>query len=74
MPRSYLAKDETRAGKVRQLFDTIAPHYDRINNLQSLGLHHRWKRRLVQLADIQPGQRALDLCCGTGDIARRLAA
>jgi len=74
MPRSYLAKDETCAGKVRQLFDTIAPHYDRINNLQSLGLHHHWKRRLVQLADIQPGQRALDLCCGTGDIARRLAA
>ncbi len=74
MAGSYLAKDETRADKVRELFNTIAPRYDRINDLQSLWMHHRWKRHLVQLAKIEPGQRALDLCCGTGDIAQALAA
>ena len=74
MAGSYLAKDETHAEKVCELFDNIAPRYDRINDLQSLWLHHRWKRRLVRLAKIQPGQHALDLCCGTGDIAQALAA
>ena len=74
MAEGYFTNDETRAQRVRDLFDTIAPRYDFINDLQSLWLHHRWKRRLVRLAKIKPGQRALDLCCGTGDIARTLAA
>src|SRR5262249_37384016 len=43
-------------------------------DVQSFGLHRRWKRRLVALANVQPGQRALDVCCGTGDIALALAA
>jgi len=73
MAKGYFADDETRAERVRDLFDTIAPHYDLINDLQSLGLHRRWKKRLVTLANPQPGQRALDLCCGTGDIAATLA-
>jgi demethylmenaquinone methyltransferase/2-methoxy-6-polyprenyl-1,4-benzoquinol methylase len=62
-----------RAAQVNRLFATIAPRYDFINDLQSLGWHRRWKRRLAQLARIQPGERALDLCCGTGDIAFALA-
>src|SRR5580698_10040250 len=37
-------------------------------------MHRRWKRRVVALADVKPGGRALDLCCGTGDIAFALAA
>ena len=74
MAGTHLAKDAARAEKVRALFNTIAPRYDRINDLQSLWLHRAWKRRLVQLADPQPGKRALDLCCGTGDIALALAA
>jgi demethylmenaquinone methyltransferase/2-methoxy-6-polyprenyl-1,4-benzoquinol methylase len=59
---------------VRQLFDQIAPRYDQLNDLLSLGLHRLWKRQA--LASIQPaaGQHLLDLCCGTGDLALLLAA
>lgn len=59
--------------RVKALFDGIAQHYDLINDLQSLGLHRRWKRWLVTLAQPQPGDWALDVCCGTGDIAFELA-
>jgi demethylmenaquinone methyltransferase / 2-methoxy-6-polyprenyl-1,4-benzoquinol methylase len=62
-----------RAAKVNALFAAIATRYDLINDLQSLGLHRCWKRRLVQLAQGRPGERALDLCCGTGDVAFALA-
>jgi demethylmenaquinone methyltransferase/2-methoxy-6-polyprenyl-1,4-benzoquinol methylase len=57
---------------VGQLFETIAPRYDLINDLQSFGLHRRWKKLLVKMAAVQPGEKALDLCCGTGDIASLL--
>ena len=62
-----------RAAQVNRLFATIAPRYDLINDLQSLGLHRRWKRRLADLARVKTGDRALDLCCGTGDISFTLA-
>jgi demethylmenaquinone methyltransferase / 2-methoxy-6-polyprenyl-1,4-benzoquinol methylase len=62
-----------RAAKVHDLFSTISSRYDLINDLQSFGLHRRWKRRLVQLSRVQQGERALDLCCGTGDVALRLS-
>lgn len=70
MSNRYYSPDEQRATKVRALFTAIACRYDLLNDLMSLGLHRRWKQRLVTLAD-QP-HTALDLCCGTGDIARRL--
>ena len=73
MAEGYFANDETRAERVRDLFDTIAPRYDLINDLQSLWLHRHWKKRLISLAKPGPGQRALDLCCGTGDVALALA-
>lgn len=73
MANPYYAADEHRAGRVGDLFGAIAPRYDLINDLQSLGLHRRWKRRLVALASLKPGDRALDLCCGTGDVAFALA-
>lgn len=73
MAEGYFSNDETRAERVRDLFDTIAPRYDFINDLQSLWLHRHWKNRLVALANPRSGQRALDLCCGTGDIAFALA-
>jgi len=60
--------------KVRALFARIAKRYDLLNDLQSFGLHRYWKRRVVQLAGVRKGSRALDLCCGTGDIAFGLAA
>jgi demethylmenaquinone methyltransferase/2-methoxy-6-polyprenyl-1,4-benzoquinol methylase len=64
---------EQRAAKVNDLFAAIARRYDLINDLQSFGLHRLWKRRVVQLAQIKRGDRALDLCCGTGDLALALA-
>src|SRR4051794_40509192 len=73
MPESYYAADETRARRVNDLFATIASRYDVINDLQSFGLHRAWKQRLIQLAEVRPGAVALDLCCGTGDVAFALA-
>jgi demethylmenaquinone methyltransferase/2-methoxy-6-polyprenyl-1,4-benzoquinol methylase len=70
---TYFDPGEQRAAKVHELFSRIAPRYDLINDLQSLGLHRHWKQRVVQEARPQPGQRALDLCCGTGDLALGLA-
>jgi demethylmenaquinone methyltransferase/2-methoxy-6-polyprenyl-1,4-benzoquinol methylase len=69
----YYSPGEERAEGVHRLFSRIARRYDRINDLMSLGLHRRWKRRLALLASPRPGERALDLCCGTGDVARDLA-
>jgi len=69
----FYAPGEQRAAKVNDLFAAIAPRYDLLNDLQSFGLHRRWKRRVVELAAVQDGVRALDLCCGTGDLALALA-
>src|SRR5665213_3197153 len=65
---------EQRAARVEDLFATIAPRYDLINDLQSLGLHRRWKHTLVKMARVKPGEHALDVCCGTGDIALAMSA
>ena len=59
--------------QVQSLFAAIASRYDLINDVQSLGLHRRWKRRVVDLASVRLGDRALDVCCGTGDIAWEMA-
>ena len=61
------------AQAVRQLFDEVAPHYDRLNDLLSLGLHRIWKREMVQRLAPVAGEQWLDLCCGTGDLALVLA-
>ncbi len=73
MANPFYQTGEQRAGKVRDLFGTIARRYDLINDLQSLGLHRAWKRRLVGLARLRTSDQALDLCCGTGDVAFALA-
>lgn len=73
MSNIFYAPDERRAAKVNDLFAAIAGRYDLLNDLQSFGLHRIWKRRVVRLAQARPGDRALDLCCGTGDIAFALA-
>jgi demethylmenaquinone methyltransferase/2-methoxy-6-polyprenyl-1,4-benzoquinol methylase len=54
------------------MFDRIARRYDLMNSLMSAGLHHRWRRRAAGLARLRPGDRALDACCGTGDLALEL--
>jgi demethylmenaquinone methyltransferase / 2-methoxy-6-polyprenyl-1,4-benzoquinol methylase len=73
MTNRYYAPGEARAARVGDLFATIARRYDLINDLQSFGLHRRWKRRVVDVAQPRPDERALDLCCGTGDLAFELA-
>jgi demethylmenaquinone methyltransferase / 2-methoxy-6-polyprenyl-1,4-benzoquinol methylase len=72
MPNPYYETGTARAERVQDLFGDIAPRYDLINDLQSFGLHRVWKRKLVRLAQTGPGMQALDVCCGTGDIALTL--
>src|SRR3954454_9266186 len=74
MTNKYYQPGQARAGKVADLFAAVARRYDLMNDLQSFGLHRAWKRRLVRMAAPQRGERALDLCCGTGDIAFALAS
>ncbi len=73
MANKFYVSGERRAARVCDLFGAIAPRYDLINDLQSLGLHRLWKRKLVRLAHVRSDERALDLCCGTGDVAFALA-
>jgi demethylmenaquinone methyltransferase/2-methoxy-6-polyprenyl-1,4-benzoquinol methylase len=65
------AKD--KAGRVRQVFDSVATRYDLMNDLMSMGIHRLWKRFAVELAGIRRGQKVLDLASGTGDLAARFA-
>jgi demethylmenaquinone methyltransferase / 2-methoxy-6-polyprenyl-1,4-benzoquinol methylase len=58
---------------VRTMFDRIAPVYDVMNRVMSAGLDQRW-RRLTAGAVVRPGDRVLDACCGTGDLALAAAA
>jgi demethylmenaquinone methyltransferase/2-methoxy-6-polyprenyl-1,4-benzoquinol methylase len=51
------------------MFDGIAGSYDRLNDLMTAGLHHRWRDLAVMVARVGPGSSALDVCCGTGDLA-----
>lgn len=68
------ATPERKARYVRQLFERIAGRYDGITVGLSYGRDRHWKDTLARMACVQPGERALDLACGTGDIAVRLAA
>ncbi|MBI3817830.1 MAG: bifunctional demethylmenaquinone methyltransferase/2-methoxy-6-polyprenyl-1,4-benzoquinol methylase UbiE [Planctomycetes bacterium] len=54
---------------VRAMFDAIAPRYDFLNHLLSAGIDRRWRRVAVNLAQCKPGDRVLDICSGTGDLA-----
>jgi ubiquinone/menaquinone biosynthesis methyltransferase len=71
--RDAFASPQTRRRHVRELFSTIADRYDLITVLLSFGLDRRWKRRVIRLAHPVHRARALDLACGTGDIAFGLA-
>jgi len=59
--------------QVRAMFDRIAGLYDRMNTVMTAGLHHQWRRRAADLAALRPGDRALDVATGTGDLALELA-
>ena len=66
----YQSVDETEKAKhVRGVFDSVAPKYDLMNDLMSMGLHRAWKAYTVMVADIREGYQVLDIAGGTGDLA-----
>ncbi len=62
-----------KASRVRGVFDSVAPKYDVMNDLMSMGLHRAWKAYTVAVANLRPGQVVLDIAGGTGDLARAFA-
>ena len=62
-----------KANRVRGVFDSVAPNYDVMNDLMSMGLHRAWKAYTVTVANLRPGQAVLDIAGGTGDLARAFA-
>jgi demethylmenaquinone methyltransferase / 2-methoxy-6-polyprenyl-1,4-benzoquinol methylase len=62
-----------KARRVRSVFDSVADRYDLMNDLMSAGTHRLWKRFTLGLANLRPGQRALDVAGGSGDLALGLA-
>ena len=58
--------------QVRAMFDRIARVYDRMNSVMTAGMHHRWRERAADLARVGPGDAALDVATGTGDLAVEL--
>ena len=73
---STAAPAETRGRlpepQVRAMFDRIARVYDLMNTVMTAGLHHRWRERAADLAQVGPGDSALDVATGTGDMAIEL--
>jgi demethylmenaquinone methyltransferase/2-methoxy-6-polyprenyl-1,4-benzoquinol methylase len=62
-----------KAGRVRQVFDSVADKYDLMNDLMSFGIHRLWKRQAIELSGVRRGQRVLDLAAGTGDLSARFS-
>jgi demethylmenaquinone methyltransferase / 2-methoxy-6-polyprenyl-1,4-benzoquinol methylase len=67
------AKGTLQEPQVRAMFDRIAGFYDVMNSVMTAGLHHRWRRRAADLAQVGAGDRVLDVATGTGDLALELA-
>lgn len=65
--------ESAKAERVRDVFDSVAPKYDLMNDVMSLGLHRAWKAYTVAVANVRPGDKVLDLAGGTGDLARAFA-
>jgi demethylphylloquinol methyltransferase len=61
------------ASEIKAIFDRIAPVYDRLNDRLSLGQHRIWKLMAVKWSEAKLGSKALDVCCGSGDLALLLA-
>jgi demethylmenaquinone methyltransferase/2-methoxy-6-polyprenyl-1,4-benzoquinol methylase len=64
---------DDKARRVRGVFDSVAGNYDLMNDLMSAGTHRLWKRFTLALANLRPGQRALDVAGGSGDLAAGMA-
>ncbi len=65
--------DQEFAGQVNSMFDRISGVYDRMNRVMTAGLDQTWRERAAERARLEPGMKALDLCCGTGDLSLALA-
>ena len=74
MPSPAETAGTLEEGQVRAMFDRIAGVYDRMNSVMTAGLHHRWRARAADLAEVGPGSRVLDVATGTGDLAIELAS
>ena len=66
-------EEQDKARRVRGVFDSVAQRYDVMNDVMSMGLHRVWKSYTVAVANLQPGQRVLDIAAGTGDLTRAFA-
>jgi demethylmenaquinone methyltransferase/2-methoxy-6-polyprenyl-1,4-benzoquinol methylase len=64
---------DEKAARVRDVFDSVAQRYDVMNDVMSFGTHRLWKRYVVNMSGLQPGQCVLDLAGGTGDLTRLIA-
>jgi demethylmenaquinone methyltransferase/2-methoxy-6-polyprenyl-1,4-benzoquinol methylase len=62
-----------KAGKVAEVFHSVANRYDVMNDLMSMGLHRIWKSFTIRRADVRPGMKVLDIAGGTGDLAKAFA-
>ena len=65
--------EQDKARRVRSVFDSVAPKYDVMNDLMSMGLHRAWKAYTVMVANVREGQQVLDIAGGTGDLALAFA-
>lgn len=59
--------------QVHDMFSRVAPHYDRLNDVVSLGTQRKWRKRFFNLLNLAPAARCLDVCCGTGDLTIELS-
>lgn len=66
-------EEQDKARRVRGVFDSVAPKYDVMNDLMSMGLHRVWKAYTVLVANVREGQQVLDIAGGTGDLALAFA-
>lgn len=67
-----LPTGEAKARAVRDMFDRIAPRYDRLNRIMTFGMDVRWRRRTVRALELARGSLVLDIACGTGDLCDEL--
>lgn len=65
--------EQDKASRVRGVFDSVAPKYDLMNDLMSMGLHRAWKAYTVLVANVKEGQQVLDIAGGTGDLSLAFA-
>ena len=65
--------EQKKSSLVAEVFRSVAPKYDLMNDLMSLGMHRLWKRFTISEAALRPGQRVLDVASGTGDLAKAFA-